>query len=111
MGNYVDYDTEQSTKKLLVAWYGSQANNWTISADTVVAVADILQTSNKCGAIFKFVPQPSGAFSGVGVITSTVFNYAKDAIKQVASDNQLYYNSCVKDAAASERTRVYMSTF
>lgn len=109
MGNYVDYETEENSRKMLAYWFGSEAQNWQVTDRTVVAIADLLKETDQCGSIFKLVPTPSGAFSGVGIISSTVFNYAKAAIKRAATENT-YYNTCVKAVAVKKKTEVYMTT-
>lgn len=45
MGNYVGHETEESTKKLLVAWYKESATGWQPSDRTVAVVAEILEAS------------------------------------------------------------------
>lgn len=109
MGNYISHETEESTKRLLVAWYKDKARNWTPSENTVVIVAEILKASGECSSIFKYVPKPSGAFTGVGILASEAFNYAKDAVKRAASDKQTYYNTCVIRHALARETEVFMS--
>lgn len=106
---YVDYETEQETRKLIVAWFGTQANNWHITEQTVIEVAKILEASGECSSIFKYVPKPSGAFSGVGILMSEAFNYAKDSVKKAASDKQLYYSTCVKFKANERQEAIFMS--
>lgn len=106
MGNYVDHETEESTKKLLVAWYKESATGWQPSDRTVAVVAEILEASGSCSSLFKFVPKPSSAFSGVGILASETFNYAKDAVKRTAKDKQTYYNACVIRHAEARKSAV-----
>lgn len=106
---YVDYETEQETRKLLVAWFGPQANDFRITEKMVIEVAKTLEASGECSSLFKFVPKPSGAFSGVGIIASEAFNYAKDAVKKATSDKHLYYNTCIKFKANERQEAIFMS--
>lgn len=106
----VDYETEQATKQILASWYGPQAKSWQITKKTVVAVAEVLKLSGECGALFKLVPKPTAAFSGVGILGKMAYDYAKDAVKRSIYDNK-YYNSCVKQAAADMREKVFSTTY
>lgn len=106
----VDHDTEQATKKILVYWYGSVASDWRITEQTVVATAELVDGTTKCSGLFKYVPTPSGAFNGVGIVGSMAYHYAKDAVKRAVTDNS-YYNSCVKSQALYRKSAIQETTF
>lgn len=109
--NVVDHDTEQATRKILTYWFGSTlVGTWQITDRTVVATAELVDATAKCSGLFKFVPTPSSAMSGVGIIGSMAFNYAKDAVKRAATDNS-YYNTCVKDQAVRRRSVIEETTY
>lgn len=71
---YLEHDTEQDTRKLIIAWYGVQAGNWNITDQTVIEVAKILEANGECSFMFKYVPKPSGGFSGVGILLSEAYH-------------------------------------
>lgn len=106
----IDHDTEQATRKILTYWFGASiVNSWKITDRTVIATAELLEATKECGSIFKYVPKPSGAMGGIGIVGSMAFNYAKDAIKRAATDNS-YYRSCVKTQAIHRRSVVEETT-
>lgn len=105
----VDHETEEATRKILLHWFGPVAKNWRITEQTVAATAELLGATNQCNSVFKFVPTPSGAFTGGGTLGKMAFDYAKDAVKRAATDNS-YYNSCVSGQAARRRSEVQETT-
>lgn len=93
MGIAVDYETEQATRKILAHWYGeSIVSNWNITEQTVVATAELLGATDQCSSVFKIVPKPTNAFSGIGIMGKMAYDYAKDAVKRAVTDNS-YYNA------------------
>lgn len=109
--NIVDHETEQATRKILTYWFGSAlASTWQITDRTVVATAELVDATSKCSGLFKFVPTPSGAFNGVGIVGTMAYHYAKDAVKRAVTDNS-YYNSCIKDQAVRRRSVIEETTY
>lgn len=106
---YIDHETEQNIRKLMVAWYGPQAQGWGITDKTVIAVGKVLEASGQCSAVFKYVPQGANPFTAGAGITGSAIGYIKDAIKRASSDTQIYYNSCVVMEANRYKEEVYMS--
>lgn len=87
-----------------------QTKTWTINDRTVVAVANALKLSGDCSSIFKYMPHPAKAFTGIGAILAMAVGYASDAIKRSVFDKE-YYNSCVLQSAADMREEVFRTTY
>lgn len=105
----LDQETENIVRVLITAWYGAQASSWSITDETVLQVAKVLENSGKCSDIMQYVPTPMGAFSGASTLTKMGMNYIKTAIKKAASDKALYYNSCIIVEAARFKNDIFLS--
>lgn len=110
MAGTVDHETEQATRKILSYWFDNNVDNWTITDRTVIATAELLGATNECNSVFKLVPTPSGAFTGLGTMGSMAFNYAKDAVIRAATDKS-YYHACIKSQALYRRSELESTTF
>lgn len=102
----IDRDVEESVKKMLVVWYGPQADNWRVNDRVVLAVAEILEATGECSSVFRYVPTPAGAFTGGGQMGKMALSYAIASVKRAAADEQMYYLSCVKRKALERRTEM-----
>lgn len=105
----MDMMTEEDLRKILVKWYGEQAKHWQLNENLMLKVAEVIEKSGECSAVFQYVPKPTGVFGAASSAKSAAVAYAKQLISAVAKDDHSIF--CIRRKALEMRSDVQFLTY
>ncbi len=103
----LDQDDKEKIKKVLIAFYGSSAEQIKINDMVYIEIVKMLQSSKLCTHMMHFVPRPILTGNPIKWLEKSI---RKPVLKFITSKENEHYLICIKVLALARKTTIHMAS-
>ena len=105
--SHLSPDDKRNITKVLAKLYGNQALNWEVNDKVYIELIKLLQKSETCTQAMHFVPRPLIVGNPIEWLKKEI---VKSVLRFLLDDKNSHYFSCLKAAAISKKTAIFLAS-